>query len=500
MKLKKRLIALVLALVIIVNFSMFGAITAFAHNAMLDVEYDSCIENPDSDGIDEMWYVLDKNSECKHISHNESTIKYYIADSHPASTYTWATDTSDAVAQEIKSALADSMEKWNNVYFYSYNSDGTITKKKIVNVVEGTETDHNLLVYPVILLGINIADVSPLVDEESIESGAIRHNHYSKWMMRVEVEHFYVNDKYDEEYVNTVRERTGAHEIGHILGLRDIDSSNLCHADAEAQHHHELLMGYGSPLENRSFNITYKDIAGVAITRGFHNDSDHKWLNCGLQDDGKFKIICSICNGVKLVDSLAGYSFDTYGACGGNHNLSDGNMMAVASYGTNDYYKCKYCRYVAPFSSNVAQDYDVVYHSEVSHKYVNTVDGLEYSFYEQHTVKNNECTKCGEHIHSYSDHYIWQTEGLHMAYCGCGEYSMKSHVVLPGAFPKPDGYAICMLCRGRVFIGQLNSITSGLAHTDNGSFILTNGIIVLVDEDVQAYFSGTLEFYYGEKE
>lgn len=31
--------------------------------------------------------------------------------------------------------------------------------------------------------------------------------------------------------------------------------------------------------------------------------------------------------------------------------------------------------------------------------------------------------------------------------------------------------------------------------TPNGSYILPNGIIVLVDEDIEAYLSGTLVFY-----
>ena len=31
--------------------------------------------------------------------------------------------------------------------------------------------------------------------------------------------------------------------------------------------------------------------------------------------------------------------------------------------------------------------------------------------------------------------------------------------------------------------------------TENGSYILPNGIIVLVEEDIEAYFAGTLIFY-----
>ena len=49
-------------------------------------------------------------------------------------------------------------------------------------------------------------------------------------------------------------------------------------------------------------------------------------------------------------------------------------------------------------------------------------------------------------------------------------------------------------------MGTLLSVPEGLAHTDNGSYILPNGNIILVEEDVEAYLAGTLEFYYGEKE
>ncbi len=35
-----------------------------------------------------------------------------------------------------------------------------------------------------------------------------------------------------------------------------------------------------------------------------------------------------------------------------------------------------------------------------------------------------------------------------------------------------------------------------LPHTENGSYILLSGIIVLMDEDIEAYMNGTLEFIY----
>ena len=37
-----------------------------------------------------------------------------------------------------------------------------------------------------------------------------------------------------------------------------------------------------------------------------------------------------------------------------------------------------------------------------------------------------------------------------------------------------------------------------MPRSANGSYVLPNGIIVFVDEDVEAYFAGTLVFYEGE--
>ena len=56
-----------------------------------------------------------------------------------------------------------------------------------------------------------------------------------------------------------------------------------------------------------------------------------------------------------------------------------------------------------------------------------------------------------------------------------------------------------MICGELIFgTGTLDSIPSDYPHTENGSYILPNGIIVLVPEDEEAFFNGTLEFRIGE--
>ena len=498
MKYSKRIISLILAIVIATNFLVFSNIKAMAHESLLDVEYDACITHESNqipeDGIDEMWYALYYENACHHIGHDVTTIKYYFHNLSYSGDYTWTTDVSDTDAQEIKDAYANSMKKWNNVYFYSYDSNGSLQKHKVINIVEGTESDHNLTIYPTHNYS-EYATTDATGDSEFIEAGTIKHFHHSEWFMQVNINYFNANSTIGAEAVSVARERTGAHEIGHILGLRDIDSDGLCQSDISFEHHTEILMGYGANFVSRALDITYKDIAGVAITRGFHTDNDHKWLNCGLQSDGTYKILCSICNGVRYVNSLSGYTYDTYNACNGNHNLSGGNMMAVASYGTSDYYKCKYCRYVAPFSSIVPQNYNKTYYDISLHQCSNSVNGLSYSFYENHTFVNNYCTGCGfYHAHSYSP-YMYDDYRSHKRTCSCGSYELEAHYVRYSDIV--DGrYANCLGCFRRL---DLNSNVAGIIRsgntviTENGSYILPSGIIVLADADVEAYINGTLE-------
>lgn len=192
----------------------------------------------------------------------------------------------------------------------------------------------------------------------------VTHLHYNDWELNFNVALY--EDKYlnNMQLKNAVLNRTGTHEIGHVLGLRDIDSveNNI----PDDYHHEEILMGYSyfsknlgingeATFANRQSEITYKDIVGVAITRGYHTDNNHKWLyDNNYLSDSEYKIICSICNGVKYVDSLSGITYSIYQSCNNQHSLNSGNMFVVASYGTKDYYKCKYCRYVAPFTSIVS--------------------------------------------------------------------------------------------------------------------------------------------------
>ena len=63
-------------------------------------------------------------------------------------------------------------------------------------------------------------------------------------------------------------------------------------------------------------------------------------------------------------------------------------------------------------------------------------------------------------------------------------------------------YATCLLCGRLAEMGFVQITINSSAVTKvtiKGSFILVNGVIVLEDEDLDAYLNGTLVFYDKDK-
>lgn len=101
------------------------------------------------------------------------------------------------------------------------------------------------------------------------------------------------------------------------------------------------------------------------------------------------------------------------------------------------------------------------------------------------------------HIHSYTDSYVWYTYTQHRSICECEEYILQPHVVSANSYGSGMQTYYCMLCGGQSSIGPIEPYGNNLyPFTANGSFILPNGVIVLVDDDIEAYLDGTLIFNY----
>ncbi|MBO5715783.1 MAG: S8 family serine peptidase [Clostridia bacterium] len=100
------------------------------------------------------------------------------------------------------------------------------------------------------------------------------------------------------------------------------------------------------------------------------------------------------------------------------------------------------------------------------------------------------------HTHSYI-YYTYVNATTHRSECGCGAWSGTT---APHAFV-PYKYSINqVICAGCKYIKSLgngsgNIIMSIDKVSANGSYILPDGTIMLVEEDIEAYFNGTLVFY-----
>lgn len=99
-------------------------------------------------------------------------------------------------------------------------------------------------------------------------------------------------------------------------------------------------------------------------------------------------------------------------------------------------------------------------------------------------------------------HYIAEriryTSTHHQCICGCGyDMGTEPHAVKLSEVVLGIGH--CIYCGARVMLGDDIVQVPGMLNIQkvsiNGSYILPSGIIVIVDEDIEAYENGTLVFY-----
>ena len=121
-----------------------------------------------------------------------------------------------------------------------------------------------------------------------------------------------------------------------------------------------------------------------------------------------------------------------------------------------------------------------------------------------HVYDKHYCIHCNAYTttHDYDMNYEWVSYTMHSAECCCGEVTTQGHAVASGSYNTGQRYATCLLCGGLAEMGFVQWTINSSAVTKvtiNGSFILPNGVVVLEDEDLDAYLNGTLVFYDKDK-
>ena len=162
--------------------------------------------------------------------------------------------------------------------------------------------------------------------------------------------------------------------------------------------------------------------------------------------------------------------------------------------------------FAAPFVTGVAAlikaNASYLYPTEIKEIIMNNVD-QSYNFL-------NKCVSGGrlnaykalssiEHTHEYSYQYL--NKNSHILTCRCGATSglRQGHAISIDDVGKT--YANCLGCGYLLNLNSDSAVIMGITSPSvikvslNGSYILSNQMIVLVDEDVRAYLNGTLVFY-----
>ena len=106
--------------------------------------------------------------------------------------------------------------------------------------------------------------------------------------------------------------------------------------------------------------------------------------------------------------------------------------------------------------------------------------------------------------HNYHYSYVQYSSLQHKAYCSCGLYTLEAHAADYSRSYNLQGhhYAPCLYCGTVLELGgggnnpfiPLPGSTNQMV-TDNGSYIMPNGIYVIMEEDLEAFINGTLVFH-----
>lgn len=105
------------------------------------------------------------------------------------------------------------------------------------------------------------------------------------------------------------------------------------------------------------------------------------------------------------------------------------------------------------------------------------------------------------HTHSYTE-WEYYDRASHIEVCLCGNQGTATRVHAIRSSDASNRYARCLECNYLLNLNYDMAIIQNpynlnfLRVSINGSYIFPSGIIVLADEDIEAYFNDTLVFYY----
>lgn len=403
----------------------------YAHDAN-DYTLDTWNETGGSDIQFLNWFYEETFHIPESLGTASNPVKYYFSDmgrnleSHlNLSGFTYQRGSRYIMWSNIIPTLRKGIEKWNHVYF----RDGSMDKRLVYLEETNSANIANITFYPSVAKSFNEVgfgnleysieqtEVHPGTTEKIEEScidawsstfNSINPKHCTKFDVIINYREIYKdlyqnNISYDL-FLSKI-EKIGTHEIGHVLGLGDINHVRSVDysSGAHNQNRPDLIMSREFS-ENHTTEIPYQEIAGVAIFRGIHTDGEHQWLEENFSNQTRYK--CVICNGT--TNTRPNNTIIEYGHSGtGTHTHTESDLIVVGKieypkYGDHAHYykKCKYCSYVEVTSNNI------------THKY---------AFDSFHVVECNDCNMEWQQQHHFE--YISTSDDSHTSRCTICNYT-----------------------------------------------------------------------------
>ena len=197
--------------------------------------------------------------------------------------------------------------------------------------------------------------------------------------------------------------------------------------------------------------------------------------------------------------------------CGGEETLLSHNLEYVDLTDTHHTKTCSDCGY------SVTESHSLTYTESDDNCHLVKCFECGYSYSEEHNRSTYlywigdkhayKCKDCGyiyeDTLQSHSfDCWVYLNETTHKSECTCGANGNTTapHAFTQATFPNL-GPMICVGCGyTKMPGGSIGQIIRSINKVSvNGSYILHDGTIMLVEEDIEAYLNGTLVFYDKDK-
>ena len=242
---------------------------------------------------------------------------------------------------------------------------------------------------------------------------------------------------------------TPLHEIGHFLGLGDLDASENIPDGT-----HISLMGYDRNTDENNLEsaIKYSDIQGVVFLNGIH--TTHRFDRMFYNNDNYYHV-CFYCD---MIDrQLLPYpNAEIFTA---NYACLEHDYEEIFSLDEKCWLRCINC-YNTIEHTHLYQDTYVSINENYHEAFCNCGD----SIFEDHDFHNHYCVFCSQFttLHDYHEPYLWYDLKKHYAFCNCGASVLRGHLIYNPIMADNEQtesrYLQCVLCGGNAEIGFSPSV------------------------------------------